>query len=401
MAILTLSRPMRQLRGDQIRVTSVGSDGSEVWFQIQSQHEELLSHDSDYLLLAMLLPAMAQTLDLHIGGSVSDELLYNANNDLQEALGAALSTRVRVRVSSDATHSPRAQAAGVSTEFSGGVDSMAVVREFAMESWCPPALRLTHLLNFDVGSHGRNGARLREARLARLQPFAAELGLPLVQVDSNLDSHYDRMGFAETFTLRNAAAVHLLQRGIGLHHHAAAHSFAQWRSSDLASTVAIEPALLPLLSTSHLSIRWSSAAETRVEKTIGLIGRAEAKYLDVCISDAPSINANCSTCAKCVRTLLTLEIAGALESFTPQPFDRDCYEAALVRQLPVILASDEPIEREILAFASSRDWHPSLTSRARALDLRIRNALRRERRRVGKLLRTHYPSMARRLRPRR
>ncbi len=60
---------------------------------------------------------------------------------------------------------------------------------------------------------GDGGDALWEARWRALAPVPAELGLPFIRVDSNLDAHYPQMGFMETVTLRNAAAAHLLAAG--------------------------------------------------------------------------------------------------------------------------------------------------------------------------------------------
>ena len=89
----------------------------------------------------------------------------------------------------------------------------------------------------------------------------------------------------------------------------------------------MDPALLPLLSTSALTLSTAGSGRSRVDKTLALVGRPEARHLDVCIDPNPTRTLNCSHCSKCMRTMLTLEIAGQLDEFCPEPFQRGPYLA--------------------------------------------------------------------------
>ena len=196
-----------------------------LWFEVEAAHAGLLSERADHVAIGLLLPAMRRGRDLHIGGEVTDVLLYQLNNDLQGLLRLVYPACSAIRVTTDATAAAGPMPQGVATGFSAGVDSFAVLTEFALSDDVPEPLRITHLLNNNVGAHGQEGRDLWRERCIGIRRITDELGLPLVTVDSNLDDFYPDMGFLETVTFRNATVPHLLGAGIGRFYSASGYSF--------------------------------------------------------------------------------------------------------------------------------------------------------------------------------
>ena len=87
----------------------------------------------------------------------------------------------------------------------------------------------------------------------------------------------------------------------------------------------------PLLSTPALTVESTSSGMSRIERTLALVGGPYARYLDVCIDADPDRTTNCSRCWKCMRTMLTLEIAGSLDEFVPGRFRARAVRAAAQR----------------------------------------------------------------------
>lgn len=337
-----------------------------LWFSVDERFADLLSDRADHVLVALLMPAMKDGRDLHVGGTVSDSLLHYANADLQRLLRMEHPELHAIRVTADATAAPRRRAEGVATGFSGGVDSFATLAEYFWGEDVPQSLRVTHLLNNNVGAHGPDGAALWRARRAPLERIAADLDLPFVTVDSNLDEHYPRIGFIESVTMRNAAVPHLLGAGIGHLHLASAIPFPYVRVDDTGRIAHIDTMLVPLLSTSAVTIASANSGLTRVQKTLLLIGRSEAQHLDVCTDGDPARTRNCSACAKCLRTMLTLEIAGHLDDFCPGVFSREAYAARRRGLIAAVLSSDDVYHREIRAYAAEVGWRWDAADRRRA-----------------------------------
>ncbi len=391
MAELRTSAPRRE-RGTDTRVI-VDVDGQQpLWFSVAHEHAELLSDRADHVALALLMPAMKAGRDLHIGGVVTDVLLHQINADLQPLLQAIHPEFTTVRVDAEDLAPARLPRPGVGTGFSGGVDSLAAVRTYFLDEGVPEALRLTHLVNYNVGSHGTDGRRLWNARCAPLAEAAAAWALPFVRVDSNLDAHYPQIGFLESVSMRNAAAAHALTGGLGRMHVASAKQWA-FAGVDSGGDIARADAmLLPAVSTPALTLSSANSGMTRVEKTLALVGRPEARYLDVCVSFDANGRRNCGECDKCLRAVATFEIAGHLHDVVPRIFPAEPYARRRAAFLAGVLASDDPFALEMRTLARARGWRWGVPIRTRAVIERARrggdvNLRRAARTRPGMALR--------------
>ena len=397
MEALITSPPRVARDGDRVRVTTDVSGRSPLWFSVEERFADLLGDRADHVAISLLMPAMKEGRDLHVGGTLTDSLLHQCNGDLQRLLRLIHPDLREIRVTADASAPPPARAAGVAAGFSGGVDSFATLSEYFWADEVPTSLRITHLLNDNVGSHGHHGDELWRARRAPLEQAAGEFGLPFVTVDSNLDEHYPRIGFIESVTMRNAAVPHLLGAGIGHLHLASAIPFSAVRIDTSGEIARFDPFLVPLLSTAAVTVSSANSGLTRVQKTLALIGRPEARYLDVCTDDDPSRLRNCSACPKCMRAMLTLEMAGHLDEFCPQPFSLEPYLRRRDAFITSVLSSDGPYPREIREYAKEIGWHWRAADRRRGAVRRAREtastaahriaalpALRRLRRALGR-----------------
>jgi hypothetical protein len=112
----------------------------------------------------------------------------------------------------------------------------------------------------------------------------------------------------------------------------------------------------PLLSTPALTVESTSSGMSRIERTLALVGGPYARYLDVCIDADPDRMTNCSRCWKCMRTMLTLEIAGSLDEFVPGVFMRAPYERRRTQYYAELLSSSEPNDIELVEFGSRNGW---------------------------------------------
>jgi hypothetical protein len=384
-----ITEPTRVERTDDgaIRVTAAIQGGTPLWFSVDEENGDLLSDRADHVAVGLLLPAMRYGRDLHVGGTVTASLLHRLSHEVQSLVREVHPTYSRISITADdaAPSLPRAQ--GVATGFSGGIDSFAVLSEYALAADVPDELRITHLLSNNVGAHGAGGEALWLARYRALLPVANELKLPFIMVDSNLDDHYAQMGFFETVTFRNAAVAHLLAGGIGRLHYASGESYRSVQIPADGDIGTVDTMSLPLLSTSGLTLESANSDMSRVEKTLALIGNPYARYLDVCIDADPTRNGNCSRCWKCMRAMFTLEAAGVLGDFTPKPFRREPYEKELPAFLAHLLADDRPNFRDVVEFADGQGWRWGVGTRARGLTERARRQSRSTLRRARARLR--------------
>ena len=326
-----------------------------LWYAVEKEHAGLLTDHSDAALVGLLIPAMAAGEDIHLEGEVSERLHRTLSGPYQEVLRSIIPSLRPVVIHAAAFRAPRPPAGGVATGFSGGIDSFCVLADhyYAEE---PGDRKVTHLLFNNVGSHGVRGEQLFRERLTAAKLGAAEVGLPLVAVNSNLDSFYGPgIGFQQTHTPRNASVALLLQGGIGRYLYASTYAPADavirpWHDISCGDLVG-----LPMLSTETLEAASSGSEHTRVEKTLRVATLPVTyRILEVCAAGAAA--GNCSACLKCLRTLLTLEIAGVVDRYA-RVFDLETYRRKRARYWRKVFRSRSPLVKEVVRFAVERD-HP-------------------------------------------
>lgn len=259
-------------------------------------------------------------------------------------------------------HRTDGRAKGVVTGFSGGVDSFCVLADHYYSNNIPEKFRLTHLLFNNVGSHGAGGETLFNERYQRVEQSARHIGLPIFQVNSNLDSFYIDLGYAfiDTHTPRNASVAHLLSNGIGRYYFASTFDYKSLTIGPIHGGLPrSEPVFLPLLGTSSVDLISTGSEYTRVEKTLKIAAINDTRQLlDICVKAKQAQNVgkvNCSICWKCMRTLLTFEIAGHLGKYE-HLFDLNLYRKYRHRYIATILKKDDPLTREIISFAREQNY---------------------------------------------
>jgi hypothetical protein len=360
---MKISKPeiLQQEKEIVFRVRVESSEGTEtLWYSVEEKFVDFVTDFSDAPLVALLIPAMAKGEDVHLAGTVSERLWYNVSGPYQRLLQHVIPSLRRVKIFPEQVRARNQRASGVATGFSCGIDSYCVLADHHYSD-VPPGFRVTHLLFNNVGSHGSGGERLFGERYARIAPVAERIGLPLIKVNSNLDTFYKKeLDFLMTDTPRNASVSLLLQGGIGRYMYASAYSFADVFVGVSDSLTYSDTIALPLLATEVLDSFSVGSEQTRVEKTLRVAEIADSYgTLDVCVS--PEKAGNCSECWKCMRTLLTLDIAKLIDRYSTS-FNLDVYKHRRSEYIGSVLRSDNPLLREIVAFAKDRHYPFPLSS---------------------------------------
>jgi hypothetical protein len=205
--------------------------------------------------------------------------------------------------------------------FSGGVDSFFSVLTHRNE--------LTHLVfvhGFDVEL---DDTELRDRVAIEARTAAAELDMPLIEVETDLRETFDRCSDWERYHGGALASVALLLRAtLGKIYIAASDPWAvmvPWGS---------HPLLDPLWSTDDLTIVHDGSRADRGQKVESFRDEPVAlKRLHVCWEN-PDGAYNCGRCGKCVRTMLDLRMAGLLDQCVTLP---DNLDTARVARTPLSL----------------------------------------------------------------
>ena len=344
-------------------IVEFAAGAAPLWYSLPQEYGDLLSGSSDAPLAALLIPAMARGEDMRVDGTVSEKLYYNLSGPYQRLLRLIIPWLQEVNIYPEALHSANQPPPGVATGFTGGIDSFSVLADCYFAD-VPQSFRITHLLFHNTGSHGVGGRQLFEKRYARLAPLVERIGLPFLRIDSNLDQFYEkRLGHQQTHTPRSTSAALLLQGGIGRFLYASTYHYRDTFVGETYDIAYADPAALPLLSTETLEALSVGSEYTRVEKTLRVAGIADSyDTLDVCVNAGYSGPVtNCSRCKKCLRTLLTLDVAGLIERYMAV-FDLDLYKQRRAKHIGYVRSSDNPLNREIVRFASERGYSYPVSS---------------------------------------
>lgn len=374
----------------QVNVST--SEGENLlWYSLNSKFLDLVSDRSDAALVALLIPAMATGEDIYLDGVVSEKLYYNLTRAYQHILKSIIPSLSLVSIHASEVQPSNYNSTGVMTGFSAGIDSFSVLADHHYAD-VPDGFRLTHLVYSNVGSHvvtnsSKDARSLFKERFLPLEKTAKNnLNLPLIAIDSNLNNFYKKFSFVQTHTARNASVALLLQQGIRRFMYASAWAYENTFIGSTYSMGYSDPVTLPMLSTETLEAVSVGGEYSRVQKTIQVAQLKDSyEVLDVCVHMDQS--KNCSTCQKCLRTLLTLEIGGLIDHYE-NAFDLYAYQKA--RNLYIathILSRKTPLEEEIISFSKDKNFRFPLSSFVSAPVLDSANSLKKT---VRKLIRRIY-----------
>ena len=278
-----------RMAGDVARVlVLVGVRPHDVSFRVSSG---IVDSDSSFALPLALLPAMRVSRALRIDGSVSPRLLSSISG-IQGLLSDWNLGFHRIPV--EARMRPTRiipTGRGVAGFFSAGVDSFYSVLRHLDE--------ITDLVF--VRDWGVSGVDISSA----VRQAAADLGKPLVQVDTNLQTFSDQYVHWSFYHGAAMAAVALLLSSLFRKVYLASGMYGE------TFPYGSHPRLDPLWSTEHTEIVHDSAEATRLEKLAVIAEHDVAmRWLRVCPGADGAYN--CGRCEKCLRTMVGLRLVGGL-----------------------------------------------------------------------------------------
>lgn len=321
MSLIRVGQP-RQLEGDRpgiIASIEVGEKRYDIWYRVS---EGSIASGAETFLAATLASAMMLGWRLEIPGSVSPRLM-DALPTIQTILRSWVPEcrEIPLRVGTWRASEP-APSRAVGCFFSGGVDSFYTLLKHRDEI---TKVILVH--GFDLRL---DDTPLRAKLSKSLGEVATELGVGLVEVETNVRSFADRYAPWKFYHGSMLASVALLL--------APQVRTVYIPGSDSYATLVpwgTHPLLDPLWSTEETELVHDGLEANRLEKVARIVSSEVAlRSLRVCWeaweNDEPAYN--CGRCWKCLITMACLRNAGALGRCTTFPPVLDL--AALARLPP-------------------------------------------------------------------
>lgn len=298
------------------RVRTGGGGGESYWFEVPGRHAEAVTTGPDPWLVLLLPLAAATGEDLELPGE-ADAALVRGARELVRIWDCWYPWTERVEVRVAEAGAERSGGTGRTVAFfSGGVDSFYTLLRHEEEPGDGDAEEVDDLLTvcgFDIPVGEEEACR---SLFRSAGDVARARGKSFVPVSTNLRetgwnprTPWQPLGFGPALV----ACAHVLGERYGRALVPAGTGYA--RMSPKGS----HPLTDPLMGSSRLRIVHDGAAAGRIEKTRRVAGSDLARrHLRVCWRSRAAHN--CSTCEKCYRTMLALELLGELDRFAT--FDR-------------------------------------------------------------------------------
>jgi hypothetical protein len=306
------------------KIRKIGWD--RVYFSVDAAPGRHVHGDASPFAAALLLPAMRQGEDLIIEGSMSRRLYRGMHAIMKEVLTWDIGLRpIRIQAAALAADPPRPLRSAAF--FSGGVDSFYTYLKHRADPAESDRIGSFILVNgFDIN---RRNVRLWEHTLEHIGSIAAAGDVDLTVVRSNIQ------GLVEPLLLWDYSHGGCLA-GVGLFLRGAFHQIYIPSTHSVAEQI-------PWGSNLALDGHWSTESTafvhdgteaTRLEKVISQIARSPLalEHLRVCFANENGAY-NCGRCDKCLRTMINLYVAGALEKSGTFPHRVD---PGLVASVPTI-----------------------------------------------------------------
>ncbi len=389
---MIIKKPAIKIHQDKIlyevAVTTEAPFPNKLWYQIDIGFGDFISETSDAPLLALLIPAMTYGEDIIVEGSVSENLLFNLNNDVQVIYSIFHPHLKKINIHAQRVYSHSYPSGNVASGFSGGIDSFYTLSQHFYPQEVSPGFRITHLLYNNVGSHGRAGEALWKKRFKRLKKLPDKYGIPFIGVNSNLSQFYRDYSFIQSHTPRDASVALLLQNGLGKYLYSSSINYHHLQLNPHKPITFSDSIILPRVSTSSIQLISAGSGLSRVNKTLAVADIPDVReFLDVCIDEVNE--ENCSQCFKCMKTQLTLDVAGKLEAFN-KVFNPETYRSKRIEFITGIHRSKLIHLNEILDLAREKGYHIPFRTRLYSL-LRV-YGIRKKIRALGKSVRQNNTS---------
>jgi hypothetical protein len=375
--------PTKEIKDNKVYLNfkfELRSKPHTLWFSFPIKYENyLVTENADAALAALLLLAMYNGENIDVQAPISARLYYQLNHYVINALNLANSNWKLIKVKVKETNEQSLNINTASgTGISCGVDSFATIVDHLSEN---NDFNIEYFTFFNAGSHGNyGGEKARELfneRLELVKPFIEEINKSLIEVDTNLNEIL-MMEHHKTHTIRDIACVLNLQKLFKNYYYASAYRFDHYRLNELATSADYDLLILTMFSTESTTFYSSVTQYTRLERTKLITEYTPTyKYLNVCVHSSITGEAkNCSSCNKCMRTQLTLDL---LEKYYlyKEIFDFNIYMKNKSRYIGQIIyeKKNNSFSQEIYDLLIEKKSHVTLTSYLYFLFLAIKHPM--------------------------
>ncbi len=316
--MITVTNINRMVTDSKVKLTgSVYSDyrrlnNCEVWFSYPVHYYDKVTVSANPFVAALLIPAMSLGQTLRVEGEISPKMLLGAER-FMEIMNKWRPEYRPIKIEATQGDETIKNGRNIGTFFSGGLDSFYTLLK--NENTKSSSEKISHLIfihGFDIEL---DQGELFDRALKSVREVVKEYNRQLIQVATNVRQVSHNIVGWDMYHSAVMVAVGLSLEGtLQKVYIPASHTYKDlfpWGSHPLTD---------PLWATESMDIIHDGCEASRIEKILWQVGKSQVALdnLRVCWEN-PSGKYNCGRCEKCIRTILNLKIAGALERCNTLP----------------------------------------------------------------------------------
>ena len=320
------ARVVCKLKRTIVKKNETEADEKSLFFEVPKEYGKYLVWERcDAFVVLLLHTALSEGYDITSSIPMSSDLYYNITEYLLPPFIKNGKYKIKIDVG---VADPLPPGEGVGTGLSCGVDSLHAVHAYV--DYPIQDYKLTHLCINNVGAFGNHlywkvgGENVRRNSYERARKAAADIGLPLIETESNV-AKVLRLNHIFTHSFSSSFAILCMRKLWRCYYYASAgedfvtdFSLRGWYENKPAT---YEPFLLRVLSTPGLRFYSVGEIESRLDKISDIADYDIArKHLYSCTWDIE----NCGVCRKCIRNLTSLDALGKLDNFS-EVYDLEHY----------------------------------------------------------------------------
>ena len=281
-----------------------GSKSETMFFIIPKKFHSFLSPDASPYLAALLIPCMKTGEDITIEGTISDKL----NSSIPKIMNLLISWKKgfsKINIHASRIRRDDEYYGNIGCFFSAGVDSFYTYLKHKKKR----KGKVTHLIfvqGFDIDLQS---GKLFDVTRKHIEQIADNEKIAYITVKTNVASITDpRLIWDWGHGGALASIALLLRKG--------------FKSVYIAGSVATKhlfpygthPDLDKLWSTEYMTIIHDGIERDRLDKIVSIVSRSPLalSHLRVCCQNLKGYY-NCSSCYKCLRTMISLKCCGVLD----------------------------------------------------------------------------------------
>lgn len=297
------------------RITTDDGLQQELYFQVCSEYTKYLVYERcDSFVLMLMTYCMYHGFDILCDAPMTGRLKYQLSEYLIPLMAQNIKEYNLIHLSIPVADEVKPAEQGVCTGFSAGVDSFYTLLSHRKEDDSGKRA-INSLLFNNVGAltyDPDEASRIFSEKSDRFSKIAAEIGLPLISIDTNILSLLESLGedcpcIYAPDVFKNIACAFAMKRMFSIYYQSSGSIPIEFRFDDPAG---YEPIIAWCLTTGYFSLYLPGQCQSRIEKVEFISDDPLVqRHLNVCAGD------NDSTCIKCTRTMFELYALGKLDGF--------------------------------------------------------------------------------------